>query len=74
MTEPRGDGGSQVGGGRPDPERDVAPSLVLTVVIDQSAWLRGAVTAGAGPPARFEGWVGLMAIIDRLRLGASPEA
>jgi hypothetical protein len=46
---------------------------VLTVVIDQSAWLRGAVTSGAGPPARFEGWVGLMGIIDRLRLGASPE-
>lgn len=68
-----GDGSPPVGGGTPDPERDGAPSLVLTVVIDQSAWLRGAVTSGAGPPARFEGWVGLMGIIDRLRLGASPE-
>lgn len=74
MTEPGGEGGPQSGDGRPDSERGVTPSLVLTVVIDQSAWLQGAVTEGAGPPARFEGWVGLMAVIDRLRLGAAPEA
>ena len=41
--------------------------IVLTVVLERSNWLRGELTAGGGPPDQFEGWLGLMALIERVR-------
>ena len=41
--------------------------IVLTVVLKRSTWLRGELAAGGGPPDQFEGWLGLMALIERVR-------
>lgn len=75
MNDPPGARGPGAGGTGGDPAamEGEDPALVLTVVLDRSKWLRGAVTAGAGPPDRFEGWVGFMAVVDRLRLQAVTE-
>ena len=58
------------GGGSGERQRRVPEGegpIVLTVVLERSTWLRGELAAGGGPPDQFEGWLGLMALIERVR-------
>jgi hypothetical protein len=44
-----------------------SPRIVLTLEIEQDEQLRGTIGTLGGAPISFEGWVGLMAAVDRLR-------
>lgn len=55
--------------GADEPGRDEvqSPRIVLTLEIEQDEQLRGTIGTLGGAPTSFEGWVGLMAAVDRLR-------